>query len=380
MSAPLTVTAAIARAPHTPLEISRVQLDALRPDEVRVRMVASGVCHTDAVVRDQVIPTPLPAVLGHEGAGVVEAVGADVTTVAPGDHVVLSANSCGTCRQCTTGGLAYCEHLFERNFAARRPDGSTSLSADGAPLGSPFFGQSSFAHYSNVAERSVVRVDADVDLTMVAPLGCGMQTGAGAVLNELRPQPGSTLAVIGAGAVGCAAIMAGALSACSRIIAVDIVPARLELARSLGATDVVDSGSEDIRERLAEITGGRGVDYVLDTTAIPRLLRAAADSLAVRGTLALVGSSLPGTEVALEIGESLNRGWTFQTIIQGSSVPQVFIPALIDLWRRGKFPVDRLITHYPFAEINTAFADSERGSTVKPVVLFPGADDNKEDR
>lgn len=368
----MRVDAFVATAPHEPLEGRELELDDLRPDEVRVRMIASGVCHTDAAVRDGVIPTPLPAVLGHEGAGVVESIGSAVTSVAVGDHVVLSANSCGHCRECLSGRLAYCEDLFGRNFAARRPDGSTSLRSaiDGRPVGSNFFGQSSFGTYSNVAERSVVKVDPDIDLTLVAPFGCGIQTGAGAVLNELRPGPGSSIAIIGTGAVGTAAVLAARLTGATTIVAVDVVDSRLELARELGATGTVNTRRADLTEALKELTGGRGVDFVLDTTGIPAVLRAAADALAIRGVLALVGSSLSGTEVRLEIGESLNRGWTFKTVIQGSSVPQVFIPALIDLWKQGRFPVDRIIRHYPAAEINLAFDESERGLVLKPVIVY----------
>jgi aryl-alcohol dehydrogenase len=366
----MKATAAVAMAPGQPLDIVEVELDEPRFDEVRVRLVASGVCHTDAAVRDGVIPTPLPAVLGHEGAGVVEAVGAGVTTVAPGDHVVLSANWCGQCAQCLSGRLAYCTDLFGRNFAARRSDGSTSLrTVDGQALGSNFFGQSSFAGVSNVAERSVVKVDADVDLTMVAPLGCGMQTGAGAVLNELRPPVGSSIAVFGTGAVGTAALAAARLSGATSIIAVDVVDSRLDLARELGATHTINSASEDLVARLNAITGRRGVDFVLDTTGIPSVLRTAVDALAVRGVAALVGSSHAGTEAHFEIGESLNKGWTFKTIIQGSSVPRVFIPSLIALWQQGRFPFDRIIERYPFADINTAFADAEQGRVIKPVVV-----------
>ncbi len=361
--------AAVARQAGGPILIEDLELDEPRRDEVLVRMIASGVCHTDAAVRDGVIPTPLPAVLGHEGAGIVEAVGADVTTVAVGDHVVLSASSCGTCRPCLRGEVAYCEHNFDINFTGRRRDGTTTFrDADGA-VGGPFFGQSSFARYSVVLARSLVKVDRDLDLTLLAPLGCGMQTGAGAVLNELRPEPGSTFAVIGVGAVGSAALMSAVVSSCSRVIAVDVVDARLDLARELGATDVINSRREDLLARLLEVTGGRGVDYVLSTAAIPSVLRSAADALAVRGSLALVGSSPSGTEVPFEIGESLNKGWSFRTIIQGSSVPQTFIPALIELWRRGQFPFDRLITHYRFDDIDRAFDDSERGVAVKPVLI-----------
>lgn len=366
----MQVTAAVTPSTGAPFVLKTLELDALRPDEVRVRMVATGVCHTDAVVRDQVIPTPLPAVLGHEGAGVVESVGSGVTTVQPGDHVVLSANSCGVCVKCLSGQLAYCEDLFARNFGASRTDGSTSLRHEEGRVSSMFFGQSSFSSIANVAERSVIRVDKDIDLSMIAPLGCGIQTGAGAVLNELRPAAGSSIAVFGTGAVGSAAIMAAAVSGCTRIIAVDIVESRLDVSLTLGATHTINSRIEDVSARLQEITGDRGVDFVLDTTAIPHVLRTAVDNLAVRGTAALVGSSRPGTEVHLEIGESLNKGWTFKTIIQGSSVPQVFIPALIDLWKQGKFPFDRLIKTYSFANINEAFDDAERGITIKPVLTF----------
>ncbi|NIH78890.1 NAD(P)-dependent alcohol dehydrogenase [Amycolatopsis viridis] len=362
--------AVIASRGATPT-VTRVELDAPREDEVRVRMVASGVCHTDAIIRDQVYPTPLPAVLGHEGAGVVELVGSAVTRVSVGDHVLLSANSCGQCTPCLSGSPAYCADLFARNFGGRRPDGSTSFTDDqGQTVSSHFFGQSSFASYANVAERSLVKIDPDVDLTLVAPLGCGIQTGAGAVLNELQPALGSTFAVFGAGAVGAGAIMAAVIAGCSRIVAVDINDSRLDLARELGATDVINSRTEDVADRLDVITGGAGLDFALDTTGRPEVLRAAADALGTRGAVALVGASLPGTEVSFEIGESLNKGWSFRTIIQGSSVPQVFIPQLIGLWQQGRFPFDKIIRHYRLSDIATAFADSEQGRTVKPVLVF----------
>lgn len=368
----MQITAAVASRKGAPLDLQTLSLDEPRPDEVRVRFVATGICHTDAIIRDQVYPTPLPAVLGHEGAGVVEHVGSAVTGISVGDHVVCSANSCGTCRQCLTGRLAYCEDLFARNFGGRRADGSTSLTgSDSQRISSNFFGQSSFSTAANVAARSVVPVDRDIDLTLLGPLGCGLQTGAGAVLNELRPAPGSIFVVFGAGAVGLAAVMAAASTGCADVVAVDVVDSRLELAATVGATHTINSRSTDVSSELIRCSNGRGIDYVLDTTGRPEVLRTAADHLAVGGTLALVGSSLPGTEVPFEIGESLNRGWTFKTIIQGGSVPQVFIPALIAMWRRGRFPFDRLITQYDFADINTAFADSESGRTIKPVIVYP---------
>lgn len=362
--------AAVAHSRGERFEFNDLDLAPLAAGEVRVRMVASGVCHTDAAVRDGVIPTPLPAVLGHEGAGIVEEIGPHVHGVTVGDHVVLSANSCGRCRQCISGRQAYCHELFERNFAACRADDSKSFSIDGKEIGSTFFGQSSFSAYSNVAERSIVKVNPDADLTLLAPLGCGINTGAGTVLNEFRPGPGAALAVFGAGAVGSAAIMAARVSAATKIIAVDVIPERLDLAKELGATHVLDGNDPDLGQHLSEITSGNGLDFALDTTARTNLLRTAVDSLGIRGVAAEVGSAKAGTEVSLETGASLNRGWGVKTVIQGSSVPQIFIPALIELWQQGRFPFDKLITTYSFASINEALDDAKRGVVIKPVVVF----------
>jgi aryl-alcohol dehydrogenase len=366
----MQITAAVARDTAAPFTIEQLELDELRANEVRVRMVATGVCHTDASVRDGLMGTPLPAVLGHEGAGVVDAVGSAVTSVVPGDHVVLAAAYCGHCKMCRKGQMAYCENLYAADFGGHRTDGSTSLKKDGAVVSSHFFGQSSFATFANVVEESVVRVDKDIPLTHLGPLGCGFNTGAGTVLNELKPEIGSSLVVFGTGAVGSAAVMAAKVADCGIIVAVDIHDSRLELARELGATHTINSKTEDVAARLAEITDGAGVDYVVDTTGIPSLLRQAADSLGVRGTVALVGAPKAGTEVAFEIGASLVKGWTFKTVIQGSSVPQVFIPQLIQLWRDGRFPFEKLVKDYSLDDINQGFEDSRNGTTVKPVIVF----------
>jgi len=366
----MRITAAVARSTGAEFTIEELELDKLRPNEVRVRMVATGICHTDAIVRDGVVPTPLPAVLGHEGAGVVESIGDSVTSVVPGDHVVLAAAFCGHCKRCRRGEMAYCENLFAADFGGRRLDGSTSLSKEGEAISSHFFGQSSFATYANVVEESVVKVDPDIPLEILGPLGCGINTGAGTVLNELKPEIGDSLAVFGTGAVGSAAIMAAKVAGCAIIIAVDVHDARLELARELGATHTVNSLNEDLGSRLAQITGDAGLDYVVDTTARPELLRQAADSIGVRGTVALVGGAKPGTEATFEVGASLSKGWTFKTVVQGSSVLQVFIPQLIQLWQQGRFPFEKIIKDYDFANLNEGFADSKRGVTVKPVIVF----------
>ncbi|MGO2749569.1 MAG: NAD(P)-dependent alcohol dehydrogenase [Pseudoclavibacter sp.] len=366
----MNITAAVARGGQE-LTIEELTLDELRHNEVRVRLVATGICHTDAIVRDGVYPTPLPAVLGHEGAGVVEAIGDSVTSVTVGDHVVLAAAYCGHCKRCRLGQMAYCENLFAADFGGRRLDGTTALSAaDGEVISSHFFGQSSFATHANVVEESVVKVDKEAPLEILGPLGCGFNTGAGTVLNELKPEIGSTLVVFGAGAVGSAAIMAARIAECTAVVAVDIHDDRLTLAKELGATHVINSLTEDVAARLTEITGGNGVDYVVDTTGRPELLRTAADALGVRGTVALVAAAKPGTEVTFEVGASLVKGWTFKTVVQGSSVPQAFIPQLIQLWRDGRFPFDKLIKSYSLDDINQGFEDSKSGKTTKPVIVF----------
>ncbi|WP_129658743.1 NAD(P)-dependent alcohol dehydrogenase [Rothia uropygialis] len=369
----MQITAAVVRDHKQPLVVEDgIELDELKPNEARVRIVAAGICHTDAVVRDGVYPTPLPAVLGHEGAGIVEAVGEAVTNVKVGDHVALGPAYCGTCNQCRSGNPAYCENVFAEDFGGRRRDGSTALSKNGEQLSSHFFGQSSFATHANVVQESLIVLDKDVPLELVGPLGCGFNTGAGAVLNELRPAPGTTLAVFGTGAVGSAAIMAAKISGCTTIVALDIHDSRLETAMELGATHTINSREIDaVVDGLMKITGGEGINFAIDTTGIPVLLTRAAQALAKRGTLATVASTTSGTEVPFEIGDSLVKGWTFKTIIEGSSVPQVFIPRLVQLWKRGDFPFDRLVKYYEFDDINQGFVDSANGTVIKPIVRLP---------
>lgn len=366
----MKVTAAVARKTGEPLVVEQLELDALRPNEVRVRLVGCGICHTDAVVRDGIYPTPLPAVLGHEGSGVVEEIGSEVTTTQPGDHVVLCAAYCGKCSRCKMGQMAYCENVFAEDFGGRRRDGTTSLSSGKEVISSHFFGQSSFATYANVVENSVVVVDKSVPLEILGPLGCGLNTGAGAVLNELNAKEGTTLAVFGTGAVGSGAIMAGGIAGCTTVIAVDLHDSRLKLAKELGATHTINTKNENLGERIKEITGGKGVDAIIDTTAVPALLRQGADALALRGTLILVGAAKSGTEVKFEVGDSLIKGWTFKTVVQGSSVPQVFIPRLIELYKQGRFPFDKLLGRYKLDDINKGFDDSADGSVVKPLLVY----------
>ena len=365
----MRITGAVTAAKGQSFKLTELELEEPRRNEVLVRMVGVGVCHTDLVARDQLDPVPLPAVLGHEGSGIVERVGADVTVVAPGDHVVLSFSSCGKCRMCEQGRPAHCTTFYELNFGGSRADGTSPFRCDCGTVHGSFFGQSSFATYSVVPERNIVKVDKNVPLELLGPLGCGIQTGAGAVLKSLRPEPGSSIAVFGTGAVGLSAVMAAVVAGCTTIIAIDLNEGRLELAKELGATDTINGRAGNTLDSILELTNGVGIDYTLDTTAVPSVFRCAVDALATGGTCGLIGGAAPGTEVSIDM-VTLLFGKTIKGIVEGDSVPRSFIPALIQLHRQGRFPFDRLIRKYPFADINRAVADSERGDTVKPVLTF----------
>jgi aryl-alcohol dehydrogenase len=368
------IQAAVTESEGAPFALQPVELGELRNDEVRVRVVASGICHTDLITRDQWYPVPLPAVLGHEGAGVVEAVGAAVTKVAPGDHVAMSYGSCGDCANCATGRPWVCHDFWGRNFAAARPDGSSALTGlDGREIHSHFFGQSSFATQAVATERNVTRLDQAVPLDVVAPFGCGIQTGAGGVLNALRPPAGSSIAVFGTGTVGLAAVLGALVAGCTTIIGVDVRLARLELARELGATHVVDAGKQDPVEAIKQATGGLGADFSIDSTGSPQVLRQAVYCTGPGGVCGLIGAPPFGTEVSLDMNEVLALGRTLRGIVEGESVPDVFVPRLIELWQQGRFPIDRIMTYYDFDEIDRAAADAEEGKVVKPVLRMGSA-------
>ncbi|AMA60204.1 NAD(P)-dependent alcohol dehydrogenase [Bradyrhizobium sp. CCGE-LA001] len=363
----MKIRAAVARETGAPLKLETVELEAPRPDEILVKVKATGVCHTDLVVRDGMLPTPLPVVLGHEGAGVVEAVGDAITKVKPGDHVVMTFNSCGRCPSCADHAATYCHEFFPRNFFAARADGSTALSADGTRINGNFFGQSSFATHALCHEINVVKVTSDVPLELLGPLACGMQTGAGAVMNALKITAGKSFAVFGSGSVGLSALMAANVIGATTIIAVDINPARLEIARSLGATHVIDPRQTDPVETIMRITGS-GLNFTLDTTGLPAVIRNAVESLGPRGTCGILGASRPDAEIVLNETHFMSGGRRLIGIVEGNSDPAVFIPELIDLYRSGRFPFDKLIRFYTLEEINTAISDSETGTVIKPIV------------
>jgi aryl-alcohol dehydrogenase len=360
--------AAVLRGTDDPYSLETVTVDAPGPGEVLVRIAGAGMCQTDHWGRTGLLGEGfLPAILGHEGSGVVAEVGAGVTSVVPGDHVVLTFDSCGSCDCCVGGTPASCAEFEARNLGGRRPDGTGSArDAAGEPLTSRWFGQSSFAEYALATVRNVVRVDADAPLELLGPLGCGFQTGAGAVLNVMRPGPGRSVAVFGTGAVGLSAVMAAALAGADDVVAVDVDAGRRGLALELGATRAVDGADPDVASAVT--AGGAGVDFVLDTTGIGAVMAAAVQVLRRPGLAVLVGAGLD----LLTVHPALLAGRSVTYVYEGGAQPQLFIPRLLDLWRRGRFPFDRLVRTYPLDEIDVAEADAHAARVVKPVLLMPG--------
>jgi aryl-alcohol dehydrogenase len=366
----MRIKAAIVNERSGPFVIDTVELCAPRPDEVIVRVVASGMCQTDLHGRDGYYASPYPGVYGHEGAGIVHAVGTAVRRLAPGDHVVMSFPWCGTCENCAQDLHSYCVHAFDLKMKGTRADGSTLLSKNGKPVYSAFFQQSSFGTFALTQERYAVKVRKDAPIELLGPLACSGQTGAGAVFNVIKPKPGDGFAVFGVGAVGLSALIAAKIAGCDPIIAVDIHPHRLALARELGATHVIDHTTG--RNVVAEIRAiaGRGVRASVDTSALPVVLREAAEALMPGGTCVILGSARKGTEVTFDM-PFIHEGRVVRGVIQGDSFPQKFIPRLVDLIMEGKFPIEKMIKFYDFAEINRAAQESSAGLTIKPVLRMP---------
>jgi len=281
----------------------------------------------------------------------------------------MTYKSCGHCHSCQEGDHGYCDDFFGQNLGCVRPDGSTTLSQNGSPIHGNFFQQSAFSTYALANQSNVVKVSKECDLELLGPLGCGIQTGAGAVMNTFNPRSGSSIAVFGAGSVGLAAVMAAYAVGCGTIIAIDIKESRLDAAKSLGATHVINSKKDDPVETIQALTGG-GADFSLESTAVPSVFRQAVDSLKVRGQCGLVGAPPMGTEVSFDMN-SILFGRTVRGIIEGDSVPDVFIPRLIDLYQQGRFPIDKLVSFYDLKDINQAAEDSENGTVIKPIIRMP---------
>jgi aryl-alcohol dehydrogenase len=362
----IRATAAVLRQADGPFTLETVELDELRPDEVLVRNEASGICHTDMLARSRV---PLPAVLGHEAAGVVEAVGSAVTRVRPGERVLISYPWCGACPRCDRGEPYLCGRHMELAFGGARLDGSRTLKLGGEPISGAFFQQSSFATHSVALERAVVPVRGDMPSRSLAALPCGVQTGAGAILNSLRVSAAEGLAVFGVGAVGLSAVIAGRLVGAAPLIAVDVVPERLALARELGATHAVDASGGELAARIRDLAPG-GVDVTLETSGNEQALEAAIASLASGGRCGMVIAPHLGQKYPFSPSEVFTRAASLIGIIQGSAVPRVFLRSLLEFHAQGRFPFERMIRHYELPDINRAFEDAQAGRAIKPVLEF----------
>ncbi|BCS30147.1 NAD(P)-dependent alcohol dehydrogenase [Aspergillus puulaauensis] len=352
---------------------SPVTLDTIRDDELLVEIHATGICHTDIACMEGKLPAAFPCILGHEGAGVVLQAGKEVNDVNIGDKVILSYNFCKTCPQCQSGHPAYCENLVAQNFGGKRTDGSRTISL---PTGEPevfanFFGQSSFSRVAIVSRASVARVAADTPLDTFAALGCGVQTGAGAVLHTLNVREGNSVAVFGVGAVGLSAIMAAKLRGARTIIAVDLEASRLEMARELGATHALLGGSENLLQQIREICApSNGVQFAVDCSGATQVVETMLDSLATRGRAASVGAPAPGRRAGVDVFSHLTLGREYVGCHQGSSVAEQMIPYLIEQTKQGRFPMQKLLTFYPVEQYREAFQDLKQGRAIKGVLRW----------
>lgn len=360
-----------------PFHREELNLAGPGPGEALIRVVATGVCHTDLNTQSGDMPLQLPGVLGHEGSGIVEAVGPGVDNVSVGSRVIMGWPYCGQCRNCERGQHRYCENIGAELCAGVRlhgPDAGHSAytRADGSELSGHFFGQSSFATRSLVRASSLVEVDDSVDLALLGPLACGITTGAGAVFNTAKPEVGESIVVIGAGAVGLAAVMAARNTPATKIIAMDLQDSRLQLAKELGATHTVNSGEVDMVEEIIRICSGKA-DYVLDCTGSVKVIEKAAEAVRMLGTLILIGGAPAEARFSLD---HLTALWGLNVVgtLGGSSTSRQLIPGLIELHKQGRFPFDRLVSFYDFDQIDQAIADAHEGGTIKAVLRVSDAD------
>ena len=362
----MKIKAAVNWETGEPFFLEEIELAPPKVSEVLVEVVATGVCATDAGAAAGHMGVPFPIVLGHEASGIVKEVGDAVTYVKPGDHVVIACCLCGTCDNCLTGKPGSCEDIPRLNFGGSMEDGTKRLAKDGKEI-STFFGQSTFATHAVTHEKNLVKIDKDLDLKLFGPLGCGIVTGSATVLEGLHPKAGSSIAIYGCGAVGLSAVMAAKIAGCIQIIAVDINEERLKLAKELGATHAINSKDADIVSAVREMTGGKGVHYGVEATGNSMVAKSALSALTNYGELALIAAGYKGVEI------DLNTEFLFGTkklsgYIAGLVPAKYIVPKLIDYYKQGLFPFDKLVTYYEFEEIEKAFADSKSGVSIKPIL------------
>ncbi len=361
-----SIRAAVLHEFGQPLTVQELELDPPKTGEVLVRMAASGVCHSDLHVAQGVHPTDLPVVLGHEGAGIVEEIGPTVTGLDPGDHVLLTwLPYCGHCRQCIRGRPNICENTAW--YDATLEDGTCRFHANGRSV--HHYNTSSFAEQSVVPARTAVKVDPDLSLTELALMGCAVMTGVGAVLNTARVRPGDTVAVVGCGGVGLNVVQGARIAGASTIVAIDVVDAKLELARELGATAVVNADQGDPVDGVREIVPG-GVDHAFEALGRPGTIETALALTCRGGEAVLIGMAPPDVRVRLDALTTTLEERTVRGSWYGSCVPLRDIPLLVDLYRDGRLRLDPLITTCGLDDVNDAFARMEAGETARSVIVY----------
>ena len=363
--------AAVLREIDGPLSVEEVELAEPGPGEVTVRLVASGVCHSDWNVITGATPNPLPAVLGHEGAGVVEELGAGVRTVAEGDHVILSwLPSCGECFYCLQGRAVLCDVAMADMFAGTLPGGTLALSQDGDPLYHYSY-LSAFAERCVVPEGCCVPVRRDAPFEVAALVGCAVMTGFGAAVLRARVAPGSTAVVFGAGGVGLSAVLGCRLAGARSIVAVDPVAFKRETALGLGATHAVDPAGEDVADLLRELTDGRGADYAFDTAGAPGVVAQAYEAVRRGGTVVAVGIPPVGATADLPAPSLPREEKVVTGSFYGSCRPAVDMPLVIELYMEGRLDLGALVSRtFALEEINEAFAAMNSGEVARGVIAF----------
>src|SRR5579859_3475994 len=362
--------AAVLYEAHTPMRIEDVSLDGPHDDEVLVQVKATGACHSDYHVIDgswNGASYPMPMILGHEAAGVVEKVGANVTSVKPGDPVILSfAPNCGRCRMCTIGQPQLCSGM--RSPAGTFPDGTRRHRKGDLELNAFGRGMSSFAEYSVVHQSAAVKINPELPMQSAALIGCAVMTGVGAVLNTARVEPGSTVAVFATGGVGLSVVQGAVLANASKIIAIDLLDNKLDYASSFGATHAINSKKQDALQAIREITGGQGVDYAFDAIGDSKVSRACYDAVRRGGTAVIVGMAPTGSEISIP-GTIAGEEKIVKGCFYGSSRPAVDFPRLVDFALRGVLHLDRMVTRtYPLEQINEAFDALGRGDNARGLI------------
>jgi S-(hydroxymethyl)glutathione dehydrogenase / alcohol dehydrogenase len=355
--------AVVVYEPGNQATVADVALAPLSDGDIRVRIESSGLCHSDVSVLHGTFPAPTPIVIGHEGAGVVEEVGSGVTTLSPGDHVVLSAtHSCGRCDLCAKGLPNLCRTGFAAVLSGVNVDGrSRLLDADGGRV-SQFACLGTLAEQAVVPEGMAIKIDERVPFEVAAIVGCAVVTGLGAVFHRARPEPGSSAAVIGCGGIGLSVVQGARIAGQSRIIAIDPVPEKRRLATELGATDVIDPADGGSVGQVLELTGGHGVDYAYEAVGLPDLVRDAWDMAAIDGTIVGIGVAPTGSEVRLPAQALCTTEKKLMACVYGTSRPRQDMPMYLDLYLAGRLDLDTLVSrHYELDQINDAVADLDAG-------------------